>query len=129
MPNVTTHNVKEAIREVVDKGATIYTDEALHYNGLAKEFAGHDTVCHSTGEYSRGEVHNNTAESSNALIKRGIMGIYHNVSKEHLHRYLWRWDFCWNNRQMNDGERTIAAIQAGEGKRLFYREPTTTGAE
>ena len=52
------------------------------------------------------------------------MGIYHNVSKEYLHRYLWQWDFCWNNRDMNDGERTLAAIRTAEGKRLMYREPT-----
>ena len=53
------------------------------------------------------------------------MGIYHNVSKEHLHRYLWQWDFCWNHRALNDGERTLAAIKAAEGKRLMYRSPVT----
>jgi hypothetical protein len=29
----------------------------------------------------------------------------------------------WNNRQMNDGERTITAIKAAEGKRLVYKDP------
>jgi hypothetical protein len=38
-----------------------------------------------------------------------------------LHWYLWQFDFLWNNRQMNDGERTIAAIKAAEGKRLMYK--------
>jgi hypothetical protein len=57
------------------------------------------------------------------LIKRGIVGIYHNVSRKYLHRYLWQWDFCWNNRQMNDGERTVAATNAAEGKRLMYKAP------
>jgi hypothetical protein len=51
------------------------------------------------------------------------MGIYHNVSREYLHRYLWQFDFLWNNRTMNDGERTIAAIKGAEGKRLMYRDP------
>jgi hypothetical protein len=55
-----------------------------------------------TFEYARGDVHVNTAESSHALIRRGLIGIYHNV-----HRYLWQFDFLWNNRQLNDGERTI----------------------
>ena len=40
-----------------------------------------------------------------------------------LHRYLWQFDFMWNHRQLNDGERTITAIQAAEGKRLMYKEP------
>jgi len=55
------------------------------------------------------------------------MGIYHNVSRQYLGRYLWQWDFCWNNREMNDGERTIAAIKCAEGKRLMYRQPSGGG--
>lgn len=73
--------------------------------------------------WARGDVHVNTAESSHALVKRGIVGIYHNVSSEYLHRYLWQYDFLWNNRQLNDGERTIRAIQSAEGKRLMYKPP------
>ncbi len=41
------------------------------------------------------------------------MGIYHNVSREYLHRYIWQFNFVWNTRTMNDGERTSAAIQNG----------------
>ena len=123
VPNVNGHTLKEAIRELVNTDAKIMTDENSAYTGLAPEFASHETVCHGTGEYARGNVHTNTAESSNALVKRGIVGIYHNVSKEHLHRYLWQFDFVWNNRQMNDGDRTVAAIQAAEGKRLMYKAP------
>jgi len=97
-------------------------DELSSYNGIGSEFdGGHETVCHSTREYARGDVHTNTAESSFALVKRGIMGIYHNVSREYLHRYLWQFDFVWNTRKLNDGERTIEAIKAAEGKRMMYR--------
>jgi hypothetical protein len=71
----------------------------------------------------RGDVHVNTAESSHALIRRGLIGIYRNVSREYLHRYLWQFDFLWNNRQLNDGESTIAAIQSADGKRLMYKDP------
>jgi len=55
--------------------------------------------------------------------RRGLVGIYHNVSREYLHRYLWQFDFLWNNRQLNDGERTILAVKAAEGKRLMYKDP------
>jgi hypothetical protein len=122
--DVTGKTLKGAIRELVDSNAKIMSDENHAYNGLASEFASHDSVAHGTGEYVRGDIHTNTAESSNALVKRGLMGIYHNVSREYLHRYLWQWDFCWNNRQMNDGERTVAAIKTAEGKRLMYKSPT-----
>ena len=80
-------------------------------------------ICHSTKEYARGDIHTNTAESSFALVKRGLMGIYHSVSKEYLHRYLWQFDFLWNARKMNDGERTVVAIKLAEGKRLRYKSP------
>jgi transposase-like protein len=119
--NVNGSTLKDAIRETVDSTARLMSDENTAYNGLAPEYAGHDTVCHSAGEYARGEVHTNTAESSFAVVKRGLIGIYHNVSKEHLHRYIAQFDFVWNNREMNDGERTIAAIQSAEGKRLTYK--------
>ena len=98
------------------------TDEHLGYKGIGEEFAGgHQTVVHSRREYSRGEATTNTVESSFALIKRGIIGTYHNVSREYLYRYLWQFDFVWNTRKLNDGERTIAAIRSAEGKRMTYR--------
>ena len=91
----------------------------MAYNGIGSEYAGgHETVCHSTKEYVRGDIHTNTVESSFALVKRGIMGIYHNVSREYLHRYLWQFDFVWNNRHMNDGERIELMIQSAEGKAI-----------
>jgi hypothetical protein len=122
--NVTGETLKAAIREEVDTEARIITDENFAYRGIGLEYAGgHESVCHSTREYARGDIHTNTAESSFALVKRGIMGIYHNVSREHLHRYLWQFDFLWNHRTLNDGERTVLAIQGAEGKRLLYKGP------
>jgi transposase-like protein len=115
--------LKAAIREEVDSCAHLMTDEFAAYNGLGPEFASHEKVCHATKEYARGDVNTNTAESSHALVKRGIVGIYHSVSREHLHRYLWQFDFLWNNRQLNDGERTVLAMKAAEGKRLMYKQP------
>lgn len=122
--DVTGETLKSAIREEVDTRARIITDELNSYNGIGSEYeGGHETVCHSTREYARGDVHTNTAESSFALVKRGIVGIYHNVSREYLHRYLWQFDFLWNTRQLNDGERIETAIRSAEGKRLMYKSP------
>lgn len=121
--NVTAETISTALREEVDRQAHLMTDEFSAYTKVGPEYASHQTVCHATKEYSRGDVHVNTAESSHALVKRGIVGIYHNVSSEYLHRYLWQYDFLWNNRQLNDGERTVRAIQSAEGKRLMYKPP------
>jgi transposase-like protein len=120
--DVTGATLKQAIREEVDRSARIVTDEWQAYNGIGSEFTGgHEKVNHGTKEYVRGDIHTNTAESSNALLKRSLMGIYHNVGTEYLHRYLWQADFLWNSRRLNDGERTLLAVKSAEGKRLMYK--------
>jgi transposase-like protein len=122
IPDVSAKTLKGAIREIVDQQSRIFTDDFPSYDGIGKFFSGgHQSVNHSQREYARGAVHTNTAESSFALIKRGLHGIYHSVSKEHLHRYIAQFDFLWNGRNMNDGERTILAIKLAEGKRLMYK--------
>lgn len=123
--NVTGETLKEAIRDEVNTQARVITDDFPAYRGIGSEYqGGHDCVAHMTREYVRGDVHTNTAESSFSLVKRGIMGVYHNVSKDYLHRYLWQFDFIWNNRYLNDGERTAQLIRVTEGKRLMYKAPT-----
>jgi hypothetical protein len=57
-----------------------------------------------------------------SVLKRGLNGIYHSVSKEHLHRYLAEYEFRHNHRFLEDGPRTSAAIKASEGKRLKYQD-------
>ena len=120
--DVSGKTLKAAIREVVDPRARLISDENAAYTGIGPEFAGgHESVCHRAKEYVRGDVYTDTAESSFALVKRGIMGVYHNVSRKYLYRYLWQFDFVWNSRKLNDGERTVLAIKAAEGKRLMYQ--------
>lgn len=124
VPNVTAKTLKNAIRDNVDRRARIMTDEAKQYRGIGREFkGGHHTVKHSAGEYVRGDVTTNTVEGYFSIVKRGLNGIYHSVSKKHLHRYLAEFEFRYNRRELDDGERTVAAIQAADGKRLRYREP------
>ena len=122
VPDVTGKTLKDAITECVDPAARLITDEFASYRGLAERFrGGHDVINHGIGEYTRGDVHTNTAESSFSLLKRGLMGIFHCVSKKHLHRYVSEFDFRWNTRKLNDGERTVQAIRESVGKRLTYR--------
>lgn len=119
---VTAANLKGAIREHVDTATRIMTDEFPSYRGLEKEFATHETVCHNKGEYARGDVYSNSVESYFALLKRGVHGTFHHVSKGHLHRYCnefaWRWSF----RKVDDFERMNITIANIEGKRLTYRD-------
>jgi len=115
--------LKGAIRENVKKSAAIMTDEFRSYHGLGREFTGgHETVNHGERQYVRGDVHVNSAESFFALLKRGVHGTFHHVSKQHLHRYCDEFGFRWDHRKVTDGERTVQAIRGAAGKRLLYKE-------
>lgn len=117
-------NIKRILRETINmQNAYLMTDDSTPYKGARHTFIGHESVVHSAGEYVRGQCHVNTAESVHALLKRGVMGVYHHWSKKHLHRYLSEFDFRWNHRKISDGERTVEAIAIVGGKRLRYKDP------
>jgi hypothetical protein len=104
------------------------TDAWRAYITVGREFeGGHHRVDHGAGEYVRGEAHVNTAESFFALLKRGIIGSFHHVSPEHLHRYCDEFSFRWDYRSANDSARTEVAIRRTVGKRLSYKQPITVG--
>jgi len=124
MPNVTALSLRAAVEANVAAGDKVHTDEHASYRGLKNGFD-HESVNHSKKQYSKkgkdgGTVTTNTVESSFALLKRGIVGAFHHVSRKHLHRYCAEFDFRWNHRKTTDGERTVSAIAGAEGKRLAY---------
>ena len=109
----------------VHQESRLHTDESKLYHGAGKHFAEHETVNHAKKEYARGDVTTNTVEGYFGIFKRGMKGIYQHCSEKHLHRYLAEYDFRYNHRETlgwNDEARTIAAIKAGEGKRLTYHQ-------
>jgi transposase-like protein len=124
MDRVTAENLFSAIREHVEVGSTVCTDDFLAYRRMPKIFT-HKPVKHSAKEYARKEgnftVHTNNAESKFSLLKRGITGTFHQVSKKHLPLYLAEFDHRFNHRDVTDGERTIAALKTAEGKRLTLK--------
>lgn len=125
MPRVTADNLAEAILENADASSRLITDDLNLYKHVGQFFeGGHETVKHSTGEYQRKgtDVHSNTVEGVFSLVKRGIYGTFHSVSKKHLANYLDEFAFRHNTRKMNDGERVACAIRKVEGKRVEYRE-------
>jgi hypothetical protein len=76
------------IRQNADKRARIMTDNWSGYRGLKNEGWNHAFVNHSMYEYVRGDVTTNGIEGFFGMLKRGLNGIYHSVSRKHLHRYL-----------------------------------------
>jgi transposase-like protein len=128
VPDVGGATLREAIVTQVDRASYLMTDDAMQDITIGREFAGHGTVNHSDEEYVRAYFwHTNTAEGYFSILKRGIVGTYHHVSAEHLHRYLAEFDFRYNERValgINDRERMAKSIKGIVGKRLTYRRPS-----
>lgn len=132
VPKVTAKNLRAAVIEHVAAGSVVHTDEHRGYKNLKDKFQ-HGSVNHARYEYVRKfkdgrTITTNEVESSFALLKRGVMGSFHHVSKKHLPRYLAEFDFRWNHRKSTDGQRTVAALKKAEGKRLAYKQPKEPAA-
>lgn len=98
------------VRKVVsDKVDLVATDEHQGYARLGKTLP-HKVINHRAGEYVRGNVHTNNIDSFWSLIKRGVVGTFHNVSKDYLPLYLNEFSFRHNHRQNPD---IFGAIVAG----------------
>jgi transposase-like protein len=118
--------VAKIVRENIARETTLHTDESNLYHRVGKEFASHETVAHSLGEYVRGDVHSNTIEGYFSIFKRGMRGVYQHCSEKHLHRYLAEFDFRYNNRialGVNDLMRAETLAGGIVGKRLTHRRP------
>jgi transposase-like protein len=88
IPAVNAYNLRPIIEAQIDGATAVYTDEGGTSKGLGRLFDKHESVNHSIGEYVRGNVHTNTIEGYFSIMKRGINGVYHHVSQQHLKRYL-----------------------------------------
>ena len=76
MRHVTGKNMQDFVVQNADRKSRLHTDESRLYPTLGKEFATHETVTHSKGEYARGDVTINTVEGFFGIFKRGMVGVY-----------------------------------------------------
>jgi transposase-like protein len=119
--------LQSAIRQRVSLMADMMSDELHAYDGLSMGFKSHNTIKHSSGVYAVGNVHTNTVEGFFSLLKRGIVGTFHHVSKGHLHRYCDEFAFRYSTRValgIDDETRTKMLVAATEGKRLTFKQPS-----
>jgi transposase-like protein len=115
--------VHRVIHENVQVRSALHTDEFAAYRGLGGLFFDHETINHTAGEYSRDGVTTNSIESVFAVLKRGLIGVYHHASPKHLHRYVDEFAF-----RLNEGDvkrhtldRLESFVTGVAGKRLTYK--------
>jgi len=131
VPNVTQKNLRSFLEQNIERGSVVNTDQSRVYHTIlypiVKWGGKHEIVNHSKKEYARTNPDGtlasvNHCESFFSLLKRGLNGTFHAVSKEHLHRYCGEFGFRWDTRRLNDGERVAKAINQADGKRLMYED-------
>ena len=92
------------VTESAEEGATVYTDEAVAYEGMPFN---HGTVKRSVSEYVDGQIHTNDMGSFWSMLKRAHKGTFHKISPKHLQRYVS--EFAGNHNARESG--TLAQMR------------------
>ncbi len=86
---------------VSDKVSLLTTDEHSGYRHLSADYP-HGVIRHGAGQYVIGSIHTNTIEGFWSILKRGVVGTFHMVSKKYLPLYVAEFQFRYNNRHNPD---------------------------
>ena len=116
--HATSVNLQGFVKQNVEDGATVYTDNARAYETMPNRQA----VNHSAGEYVRGMAHTNGIESFWSMLKRGYYGTYHKMSVKHLDRYVQEFAGRHNVRDLDTAKQMVALAYGMCGKRLKYND-------
>jgi transposase-like protein len=115
--------VKLLKRYVNINDAIVMTDGYPGYNAFDK-LVQHFSVNHSAKEYVRdGFIHTNTIEGFWSLVKNGIRGQYHVLSKKYLPFYLAEFSYKYNHRNEHDTtfEETIENAVTDKKEMVNYK--------
>jgi hypothetical protein len=105
---------------IIEKGSIMVSDE-WYSPKLLSPYYKHVIIEHKNDEYVRGAFHTNSIEGFWSLLKRGIFGIYHQVSDKHLQRYCDEFAYRYNTRFEVDKDRFQISVKNSEG-RLKYKD-------
>lgn len=113
-------NLKPLIYKNIHTGSTIYSDAYQGYRDLANDFHT-GMVEHHKGNYANGYVYTNGIENFWSHMKRGIIGVYHQVSRKHLDKYVQEFVFKYNHRTL-DMQGQMNQIISNMECRLKYKD-------
>jgi transposase len=103
VPDTTAKTLCGTVCEYVLPKSTVFTDELASYNTVSRgRRYTHHRINHSSKVYVQGNVHTNTIEGFWSLVKRGIGGVYHQVSQKYLQSYLNEYSFRYNRRDQGN---------------------------
>ena len=121
LPDTSRATMHWFVREHTTAGATICTDAHAGYQGISG--VEHLIVNHEAGEYVTGlGATTNGVESFWSMLKRGLVGVYHQVSAKHLQAYVDEYAGRHNLRGLDTTDQMGAVAQGMAGRRLKYRQ-------
>ena len=102
--DVTKQTLLGIVEEKILPKSTVFTDEYPAYEGIDRMDYGytHRRINHATKVYVMGDIHTNTIEGFWSLVKRGIGGVYHQVSQKYLQSYLDEYSYRYNRRDQGN---------------------------
>ena len=126
------NTLKTEIYNTVKEHSLIITDELNAYKNISNSY-NHQSVNHSAGEYVKEfvfenrksgrqayKIHTNNIENFWSHMKRGIYGIYHFITEKHSQAYIGEFQYRWNSKDSNEGERFDNVLLKSLNKRLTY---------
>lgn len=127
VPDTSAQSLVGMVAANTESGALELTDEARGYLSLRKEGFGLRAVSHSIGQWVDGMAHTNGMESFWAMLKRGYHGTFHQISPEHLERYVSEFSYRHNERAADTIDQMATLVKRADGKRLTYEELIADG--
>jgi len=104
VPRALKSHVSPFIDDTIKDGSEVHTDESPLYSDLGVSYT-HDTIVHSARQYVKGNTHTNTIENFWSVLKRGLYGVYHQVSDKHFEAYLDEYAARFNTRKLTSQQR------------------------
>ncbi len=111
--------------ENVAPEAVVITDAYASYKGLEKFVSEHITIKHTEGCYiTEGIKHTNSIEGFWSQLKRGVIGVYHYVSPQHLHRYCAEFETRYNGIETGNIGIFFDLVKKSDKDRVRYKQLT-----
>ena len=121
MVNADKKTLLPLIAKNVSTEATIVTDGLQAYTSLGSTYKLHVVVNHSADEWVKGEFSTNNIEGFWGIFKRGINGVYHQLSAKHLQRYCDEYSYRYNNRSNESVDKFATAVRSVAKARITYQ--------
>lgn len=105
-------------------GAKFMTDEFRSYNAF-DEYVTRHVIKHKDKQYVKGDIHTNTIEGYWSLVKNGLRGQYHVLSRKYLPFYLAEFSYKYNRRNLQKIQfESFMKDALSSGKCLIHHKPT-----